>query len=323
MNWKKHFFYLTILAVSLAACDSFQDDVAPTGEDELVLKSAISALPNTSLFIDLKSVIQTSETVKFMIGQQPAKGTASIDSKAVLFYQPMEEFVSGQDYLTIIMIDQSGNTIDTDGLYINMTLSADSLPCLNGALTDYYTTEPETPIILTPLENDGYCPGETSGAILDFTEEPSNGSIEQVELFTYSYTPNTGFTGVDAFMYELTLIDNDGQEYYSLAQVNVTVELSTPCDTLIQPQSIEVDVWGGAWGDDVVIELFNLDTTACSSLDYLVSIDDVIYGEVVYDEDYPNMIYYTPGNSSVDTVSYTVTFADGHSVSSYVEILIP
>ncbi|MBE61576.1 MAG: hypothetical protein CMB89_04395 [Flammeovirgaceae bacterium] len=331
MNWKKYFFYLTILAGSLSACDSFQDDVAPTGEEELVLKDAISALQNTSLFIDLKTVIQSSEVVKFSIGDQPQKGTASINDQAILQYNPQSEFQTGQDFLSINLLDRNGNTIDTDGIYINMASSADSLPCLNGALTDYYNTIVNESVILTPLDNDGYCADETSGAVLDFTEDPKHGTIEQIELFTYRYTPNADFEGKDDFMYELTLIDNEGEEHYSLAQVNVTISQdstsNTPCDSLIQPMSVEIEDWGdwgGGWPDSYLIELFYLDPLICGSQDYQVSIDDVLFGSVELIPGYHNMIYYTPGDSATDLISYSVTFADGHEVSSYVDIdMIP
>ncbi|MEQ8473942.1 MAG: hypothetical protein RIC35_22290 [Marinoscillum sp.] len=318
MNWKKHLFYLTTLAM-VSACDSFVDDVAPQGEDELVLQDAISALPNTSLFIDLKTLLRSSEAVKFSIGSQPGKGTASIDDKSILLYQPKVDFVTGQDVLSINLINTAGTTIDTDSIWINMASSADSIPCLNGALADYYYTEVNQPVIIQPILNDGYCADKTSGAILNFTESPTNGTIEQVELFTYRYTPNVDFVGDDAFMYELTLVDEAGEEHYSISQVNVAVFQDTtshyPCDSLIQP--IDYYITSDSVSASYMILVYQSDPF-CGDLDHQLEIVSVASGSAtVYD---PSSIQYFPGSDTIDFIEYSIHFEDGHSVDNYVTI---
>lgn len=318
MNWKKCIYYLTILA-AVSACDTFQEDVAPQGEDELILKEAITALPNTSLYIDLKTIIQTSETVRFSIGNQPQKGEASINDQSILLYKPKADFLSGHDFLSINLINSGGVMIDTDSIWINMASSADSLPCLNGALTDYYYTAVNEPIIIQPILNDGYCPDETSGAILDFIEDPANGSIEQVELFTYKYTPDTDFEGTDGFMYELTLVDEAGVSHYSIAQVSVTVFADTasyyPCDSLIQP--IDYYISSDSDSSSYIIQAYQSDPF-CGDLEHQLEIRSVYSGAATVLNQ--SFIEYFPGTDTIDFIEYSIHFEGGHTVDNYVTI---
>lgn len=221
MNWKQNYLYLLFTTAILMGCDSFQEDLAPVGEQELGLKSDISTLHNTSLFIDLKKNVNSPEAVKFQISQKPAKGEAEISDQAILKYTPHNEFIEGQDAMSVDIVNAQGRIIDTDELSITMSQSAESLGCFNGALSDNRKVRKNSSVIIYPLENDGYCPDRTSGALIDLLGDPAHGSLEQVELFTYRYIPETDFIGIDQLMYELTLTDDQGREYNSLAQIQV------------------------------------------------------------------------------------------------------
>lgn len=325
MKIKPFLLSLITAGTLLYACDSFQEDVAPRGEDELTLKNAMVALPNTTLYIDLKKSIRSSEAVNFSLLKSPEKGTATISTEAILKYEPNPGFLNGSDYLTLNLLNVAGESIDIDSLYINMAASVDSIPCFNGALTDYYTAYSNQSIAIFPLENDGYCVENTSGAIIDFLEEPEHGQLIQQDLFSYLYTPDQGFIGNEHFMYELTLVDKEGNEYYSIAEINVVVNEwmvdYQSCDTLIRPFIHKIDT--GLLSAPYGIILFQLDPFFCgSNMDYKVDILNVEHGTVEPYPGFPNMINYYPGNSYYDKVSYKVTFSDDHIVSSYMEILI-
>lgn len=240
MNWIKKISYLTIFLSVISSCDSFEDDALPSNEKELSLAGDISALPNTSLFIDLKKTINTSSAVRFQINTLPNRGDVSISSNAIMHYVPNKDFLSGNDFLSLDLINGGGQTIDTDSIFISMASSADSLPCFNGALSDNYFTSVNEPLWIDPIANDGYCVDQISGAIMNILDDPENGKLEKVELFTYSYIPDHNFIGTDEFMYELILIDDIGVEHYSLAQINVEVKehqdtLAWLCESLMQP----------------------------------------------------------------------------------------
>jgi hypothetical protein len=64
-----------------------------------------------------------------------------------------------------------------------------------------------------------------NGEILNATiaKAPSNGSLNMVTVSTYTYTPNPGFTGTDAFAIEATGKDIGGPVGTSVITMNATV----------------------------------------------------------------------------------------------------
>lgn len=321
MNGIKKNSYLLFISIIVISCDSFQDDASPKAEEELDIKSAIAALPNTSLFIDLKKTINTDEVVRFAISTSPTKGNATISEEAVLLYMPFTEFQSGQDFISLDLIDGSGQTIDTDSIFISMTISEDSLPCFNGALSDYYHTQENSSVVIYPISNDGYCVDQISGAVMDILDEPAHGTLNKIELFTYSYLPDDGFIGTDEFMYELTLIDGDGLEYNSLAQINIEVinyqdMLNALCDSLItEPQLFSLITPGLS---EYYFDPF-LKDPLCGSLSYEIDIVSVEYGVATATDS--GQIKYLPGMASEDKILFDIIYLDSDEViSNYIQI---
>lgn len=64
-----------------------------------------------------------------------------------------------------------------------------------------------------------------NGEILNatITKAPSNGRLNMVNVSTYTYTPNPGFTGTDAFVIEATGKDIGGPVGTSAITMNATV----------------------------------------------------------------------------------------------------
>lgn len=307
MNLKNRFLYPFLIIGSLfSACDSFQEDVQPQGEQELELKNAISALPGTSLYIDLKRSINTSGAVKFQINAYPEKGTANIKDDAVLLYVPKAEFLNGQDFLSVDLLNSLGSVVDTDSIFINLVQSEDSLPCFNGALSEYYNTPQDQPVILTPLQNDGYCSDDVSGAVVKFQNDPEYGTLEQVALFTYKYTPEAGFVGDDEFMYELELIDNDGNSSFSLAQIKVGVhkKVNTHCDSAVYPFHHNLKK---PLDEFYLFQPFE-PHPLCDVSEWTVDSLYVESGQVKVTDD--GMIKYFPGSTTSDYITYKITFDD-------------
>ncbi|MEP0368865.1 MAG: hypothetical protein ABJN36_20450 [Cyclobacteriaceae bacterium] len=239
MSWKNQsLLFIGLTVAVLIGCDSFEDDMEPKKEDQLDLKNSISSLAGVTVFVDLKQRIKTSQEVKFGIGIAPTQGTAEISSNAILTYVPQASFVSGSDFLSLNLFDAAGGLVDTDSIYFTIADSVGALPCFNGALSDYYFAYKNEPLIFRPINNDGYCVDETSGAIINFESLPENGTVENVELFTFKYTPEQGFIGTEQFMYQLELIDSEGNSETSLAQISIEVieyqdSSYFSCDSLI------------------------------------------------------------------------------------------
>lgn len=318
MNWKNRILYpLVTVIVLLNSCDSFEPDIEPEGEGALDVKNAISALPGTPLFIDLKKSIITSGAVQIQVKAQPSKGSANIEGDAVLRYVPKPEFLSGQDFLSLNLLNSQGSIIDTDSIFINVVQSADSLPCFNGALSDFYSTPQDLLVSIQPIQNDGYCGDVAAGAVIKFHGQPKHGSLEQVALFTYQYQPEAGFTGNDNFMYELELIDLDGNSSFSLAQINIEVheQESPACDSVIYPfyHALQKPL-----DEFYIFEPF-APHPSCDISEWSVDSLYVQYGAVEVTEN--GMIKYFPGQNTDDYISYAITY-NGRKDHNYMEISI-
>ena len=295
---------MLFFATILIGCDSFQEDLAPMTEQKIGLSQSVSVLPNTPLFLDLKKNLKTSGAVKFQIASVPEQGNVTILENSILHYKPHDTFKSGSDIVSLAMVNESGQVISTESLMITMAVSADSLPCFNGALSDYYIIYVGESQNFNPINNDGYCVENTSGAILNFLEKPKHGKLEQTSLFVYKYTPNENYIGSDTFRYELTLIDNERQEFSSIAEVRFEMREDEllGCDSLIYPFTVVL-------ADSlrsIEISPFTPDF-ACDEIDWDISINSVSTGSARitsgrqieytrgFDNDSTGVIYYQMG----------------------------
>lgn len=283
------------IAACLIGCDSFENDSEPQGEEVFDLDPTIVALPGTSVFIDLSDKVNTSDVVTFNLEKAPSKGSAAISESAVLNYSPNDDFLSGSDLLMVKLINENGTILDLDTIIISMEDSLINIPCFNGALSDYYLTTIDSAVVIEPILNDGYCVDETSGAIINITSQPQNGQLDPVELFVYEYTPDPGFEGIDSFMYELELIDNNGNSNLSLAQV--TVEVISDIDTttnncfITYPGQLTLPT---AFEQYHIIEPFVNESPACDVLSWGLDIIEVTNGQAIVNHE--GFIQYYPAN---------------------------
>lgn len=306
MNWKiRHLHPAILLGILLTACDSFQEDVLPKSEDELAVQGAVSILPGTVLFLDLKDAVNASGAVQVRIELEPAKGTANIDEDAILKYTPNPDFLTGQDFMSLNLINQEGSTIDTDSVFINVVQSTDSLPCQNGALSDYYSTPNDQVLVFSPLLNDGLCGDEISEVCLNFTTQPEHGQLVSGDSsFTYQYIPEANFIGTDIFMYELTISCADGNSKSSMAQISIDVydDLLSGCDSMVYPFHYVLE-W--PLEEYYIFEPFK-PHPLCDVFEWTVDSLFANSGQVEVNED--EMINYFPGTASEDLITYRISF---------------
>ncbi|HHP7241762.1 MAG TPA: hypothetical protein ACFCUD_08810 [Cyclobacteriaceae bacterium] len=246
--------------VIMSGCDKYEDDEFQLPASEtLVIKDSYSALPNTSLLIDLNQGLRTSQPVQIQARIAPEKGVLTFMDVGMVLYEPHTDFTSGKDVFVIdIVASENGEVLDSDSVEVVMRESTEDIPCFNGALTDRLTARRGEPIEINVIVNDGYCVGQTAGAIVELFAEPNHGEVELGDLFEFVYTSDSSFTGSDDFIYSLTLIDEEGNEYISRGLVLVDVveeyEDSVFCDGLPAANFDEytIDVT-----NDALVELMN------------------------------------------------------------------
>lgn len=319
MNWKTRLFYPLILLAVFTACDSFEEDMEPEGEEQFALREeAISVLAGSSLFIDLKKSIHTSGAVKFGIETFPAKGTAEIRTQAILVYRPNQNLAEGTDFLSVSMMDSQDDVLDTDTIFIHVVSSTDSIPCSNGAMSDYFVTRANQVGYLDLLHNDAICTDEVAEKCVTFSTQPEHGQLQESDTsFIYQFTPESDYVGMDQFLYELKVVDLDGNEHFSMAEVKIEILEATQvsCDSLVYPFYYELEKPLDEFYDFEAFKphpLCEVFSWAIDSLQVQSGSAEITAG---------GMIRYYSGPALVDRIDYVINFGDG-GVPNYISIVV-
>ncbi len=149
--------------------------------------------------------------ISVTINGTPLRGSVSIAEGGLITYLPNSGYI-GPDVFTYQITDVDG---DTSSANVNVTVNAiDHLPNANN---DTIITGEDMAATVNVLDNDT---GLEDGAIsITISSVPSNGSVSLAQSGVITYTPNSGYAGVDTFIYRITDADGDA----SSATVNVTV----------------------------------------------------------------------------------------------------
>jgi hypothetical protein len=243
----------------------------------------------------------------------PNNGSVNLNENGSFSYTPNSGF-SGVDSFTYTANDgESNSNIAT--VTINVEPRPNTPPVADN---DNYSTSFQSPITIDAvsgvLNGDTDSDGNPLEAIL--VNSPNNGSVNLNENGSFSYTPNSGFSGVDSFTYTA----NDGESNSNIATVTINVEPrpNTPpvadndnYSTSFQ-SPITVDAVSGVLngdtdsdGDPLTAILVNLPTNG--SLNYFNA--DGSFG-------------YTPNSGFSGVDSFTYTANDGKSDSNIATVTI-
>jgi hypothetical protein len=185
-----------------------QDDAATTDEDT---PATIDVLANDS---DPDGDPLTVDSVT-----QPGHGTVTNNGHSVT-YTPAANW-HGSDALTYVASDGKGGT--DDGQVTVTVLPVNDPPV---AVDDTYSTDRDTTLSVEApgvLGNDSDVDGDTLTAAK--VSDPANGRLTLNADGSFTYTPNTGFNGIDSLTYEAT----DGKGGTDIATVTVRVgPINTP-----------------------------------------------------------------------------------------------
>ncbi|HZI51548.1 MAG TPA: Ig-like domain-containing protein, partial [Terriglobia bacterium] len=157
-------------------------------------------------------------TVQGMLNAQLAGGfaPASGDRFRFMAFNSHTGFFGATNLPADFIVDQ------TDPTDFELVFVPNDPPVAN---TDAYSTDENTPLIVPApgvLANDADADGDAVTAVL--VTGPSHGTLVLNANGSFTYTPNSGFAGVDSFTYRA----NDGTDPSSLSTVTITVDpLST------------------------------------------------------------------------------------------------
>jgi len=150
-----------------------------------------------------------------------ANGLTTVNADGTITYTPSPDF-NGSDTFTYTVEDGSGGSATA-------TVTVIVEPANDGpmAVDDEVTIPQDTPIVIPVLTNDT----DIDGDPLTVTDvmDPANGSVTINADGTITYTPNSGFLGVDTFEY--TISDGNGGTDTATVTLTVTVANHPPAFT--------------------------------------------------------------------------------------------
>ena len=259
--------------------------VTPTAANDTAATPADTALHGTSV---LANDIGIGLTVTS--ATNPTHGTVVVNSDGTYVYTPNGGF-SGDDSFTYTITDAAGHvSTATASIAVNPT-----------AIGDVGATQANTPLLgASVLSND-----VGTGLWVAANTAPIHGTVVMAVDGSYTYTPNTGYSGWDSFTY--TVIDAAGR--LSTAVVDLQVSPGAADDTNTTPANTTLN-GSSLLGNDTGTGLTVTGNTGPSHGTVTVNLD----GTYIYT---PN-----PGYSGPDSFRYTVTDSAGLVSSAGVDITV-
>jgi VCBS repeat-containing protein len=235
----------------------------------------------------------------------PLHGSLTLNTDGSFTYTPDLNW-NGTDTFTYKANDGS-----VDGNTATVTITVGSDNDVPVAVADPYSTNEDTVLVVTAsgvLTNDTDADGDTLSAIL--VGGPSNGTLSLSTDGSFTYTPNTNWSGTDSFTYKA----NDGSADSGTVSVTITVTPVNDAPTAT-PGSVttsqNVPVSDTVVGGDVDGDTLTFATTSSP-----------IHGSVTAFNPVTGAFTYTPDTNYIggDTFSFTAT--DGTLTSAPAAVTI-
>lgn len=159
----------------------------------------------------------------------PSNGTATVDINGNWTYTPNAGFI-GTDSFTVSVADEEGAVAIST---ITITVTAANRP---PSVPDYtVSTAADTPVSGQVIGTD------PDGDLLVYSKltDPSNGTVVVLPDGSWTYTPNTGFSGTDSFT--VLVSDGLGGTDISIININVAAQIVppiVPSYNVVTPQGI-------------------------------------------------------------------------------------
>jgi HD domain-containing protein/Big-like domain-containing protein len=171
-------------------------------------------------------------------GSTISNGTLTDVGGGSFNYVPDPGF-SGAETFSYVVADPSGaNASGT------VTITVTSVPSSPVAGDDAYVTQQDTPLTIAApgvLGNDGDQDGDTLTLQTSPTSGPTNGVVVLASDGSFTYTPNSGFTGTDSFTYRID--DGTGRSADGVVTITVTSGASISSTLYFQPGDPSLDIW--------------------------------------------------------------------------------
>ncbi|EAQ11253.1 Hint domain-containing protein [Maritimibacter alkaliphilus HTCC2654] len=262
---------------------------------------------DTTLIVDLTANDSDPEGDDFSITSvgSATNGTTTLNPDGTVTYKPNDDF-NGTDTFTYTITDDQGAT-DTATVTINVGAVQDDPDAEN----DVELTDENTPVDIDVLANDSDPDGDTLN-VLSYGQG-TNGTVTGGGTGPLTYTPNSGFTGVDTFTYTIT----DGNGGQDTATVTVVVGDVDDNSVVANDDSATTTA-----GNPIEIAVLSNDTDPQGDTFSISGFSDGTNGSVTADAD--GNLTYTPdaGFTGQDTFTYTIVDSQGATDTATVTVTV-
>ena len=262
---------------------------------------------DTTLIVDLTANDSDPEGDDFSITSvgSAANGTTTLNPDGTVTYKPNDDF-NGTDTFTYTITDDQGAT-DTATVTINVGAVQDDPDAEN----DVELTDENTPVDIDVLSNDSDPDGDTLN-VLSYGQG-TNGTVTGGGTGPLTYTPNSGFTGVDTFTYTIT----DGNGGQDTATVTVVVGDVDDNSVVANDDSATTTA-----GNPIEIAVLSNDTDPQGDTFSISGFSNGTNGSVTADAD--GNLTYTPdaGFTGQDTFTYTIVDSQGATDTATVTVTV-
>ena len=245
--------------------------------------------------------------VKF---SDPAHGSVTLNTDGSFTY------VSNADFLGIDQFQYYADDGTTSGnpAFVSITVTAEAAPV---AGYDSYATAIGTSVTIGAdalLDND--FDNENDPLTVIVTQAPENGDLVDNGDGTYTYTPDDGFIGTDAFRY--VAADASGQSAPAIVSINVGVPANESPEAVADHLTTRIDTPRVITPADLVGN--DTDPDGDGLTPYVVS--DPIYGTLTLDLGGTYTYAPDPGFEGYDTFYYTAFDGQADSTPTAVLVLV-
>ncbi|WP_222615311.1 Ig-like domain-containing protein [Persicimonas caeni] len=220
-----------------------------------------------------------------------AHGTLTLNADGSFTYTPDADF-NGSDSFTYEISDGSRTAS------ASVTLTITPVNDAPDAVDDTASGTEDTPVTLSPLDNDSDPEGDTLSVTA--TNTPAHGAVTINADNTITYTPNADFAGTDSFTYTVS----DGNGGTDTAQVDVTLTgVNDAPDAVADTATTDEEM-------QVTIDLLANDVDVDGDTLTVTTVNTPANGTATDNGD--GTVTYTPNANFNGTDSFSYAIADGN-----------
>jgi hypothetical protein len=295
---------LMLITVFIIGCE---EENLPIDETIQLKKAEQFTLSSTATYIDLKSLVSTTQSVQLSVLSQPTNGKLTTISKGVLEYLPAKDFKNGQDFFRFAVYNQSNKLLAEDTVVITVSEDPAVLPCGLYAASDYARSYDGENLIIDVLGNDLVC--DSIQAVLHINDPieaaPIHGVAQLIDN-KIKYFPKAGYVGVDSFFYKIASATDTSR--YAYGKVRVLIQPEEPVDPNFVPNNDTYMISRDSLGINHYLTVFSNDYLPGDRYAYSSSLIGLPhYGEAT---DYSwSSVIYKPSTALIgktDSITYQV-----------------